>query len=137
MLADSSNRFRWAACQLDALKDCHNLKTLRKAPLSLPENLDETYFRISSGIRKANLAEATTILQLLVYSDRPLRLEEAIDAIAVDSNETPGFNPENRMPSSEDMLRICSSLVTLVSRVWVNNGLLPLFSLLHVLPHAV
>jgi hypothetical protein len=39
-----------------------------------------------------------------------------VDAIAVQPDARPSFDPENRMPEPRDILRICSSLVTLVQR---------------------
>lgn len=57
-----------------------------------------------------------TILNLLTWSDRPIRLEEAIDAIAVRPDEEPGFDPNNRMPVPIEILKICSSLVELGGR---------------------
>jgi hypothetical protein len=59
---------------------------------------------------------ATRILQFLTYSARPLRIEEAVDAIAVDVNMSPYFSPKNRMPEPLEITRYCSSLVVIVSK---------------------
>ncbi|KAI4723935.1 hypothetical protein E4T49_08334 [Aureobasidium sp. EXF-10728] len=95
--------FRWAFCQIQALKDCYTPQTLRNALENLPETLDET-------------RDATTILRLLAWSERPLRLDEIVDAIAVQPHARPSFNPENRMPDPRDILKICSGLVVAVCR---------------------
>jgi len=87
------DRFRWAACQLDALENCLEYRTLQNALASLPETLDETYSRILHGIPSEYKQNATRILQFLTYSERPLSIEEAVDAIAVDTEGDQYFNP--------------------------------------------
>lgn len=51
-----------------------------------------------------------------MWSERPLRLEELVDAIAVQPNVIPRFDPKNRMPEPSDIMRVCSSLVVPVER---------------------
>jgi hypothetical protein len=107
-------RFRWAACQLDDLKDCLDYRSLHKALASLPTTLDETYKRILKGIPDKQKPYATKLLQFLTYSERPLKIEEAIDAIAVDTEENPYFDPKYRMPDPQEIACYCSSLVVVV-----------------------
>ena len=109
------NRFRWAACQLDALENCLNYKMLQNALASLPKTLDETYARILHGIPEEHKQNAIRILQFLTYSEQPLRIEEAVDAIVVDVEADQHFDPKYRMPNPHDILYYCSSLVVLVS----------------------
>jgi hypothetical protein len=45
-----------------------------------------------------------------------LRLEELVDAIAVEPDASLSFDPNNRMPEPRDTLRICSSLVVFTHR---------------------
>jgi hypothetical protein len=104
-------RLRWVVCQLDALGKCPDLPSLRKALESLPGTLDETYDRIMCTIHEEYRQHALKLLQLLAYSFRPLRIGELVDAIAVNCNSSPRFDPENRFPDPEDILTICSSLV--------------------------
>jgi Ankyrin repeats (3 copies) len=106
-------RFRWAVCQLDALGKCLNLLRLRKALEGLPDTLDSTYDRILCAIDKENSQDALKILQWLVYSARPLRIDEVVDVIAVFVDNDPRFDIENRLPDPQDILTICSSLVTI------------------------
>jgi hypothetical protein len=109
-------RFRWAACQLDILEKCPDLLKLRESLRSLPKTLEETYGRILAGIDENYRDYAIRILQFLAYSEQPLAIEEAVDALAVDpSGETP-FDPELRMPQPQDIMKKCSSLVTLTIR---------------------
>jgi ankyrin repeat protein len=80
----------------------------------LPETLDETYDRILNSIPGENKESAVRILQFLTYSERPLSVAEAVDAIAVDINEKPNFDPKHRMPDPDEILIYCSSLVVIV-----------------------
>src|SRR5438067_2519706 len=109
------DRFRWAACQLDALEICLEYRTLQNALASLPKTLDETYSRILHGIPSEYKQNVIRILQFLTYSERPLSIEEAVDAIAVDVEGDQYFNARDRMPDPQEITCFCSSLVVLVS----------------------
>lgn len=109
-------RFRWVSCQLEALEKCLDPVTLRTALRSLPKDLDETYARILKNLPREHEHHTIRLLQFLVYSERPLRINEAMDAIAVDLNERPRFKPENRMPAPDEILSYCSSLAVRVER---------------------
>jgi ankyrin repeat protein len=109
------NRFRWVACQIDALEDCLDYPTLRSALNSLPETLDETYARMIKAIPAGHKQNALRILQFLTFSERPLRIKEVVDAIAVDTERIPHFLTKNRMPERAEITRYCSSLVVMVS----------------------
>jgi len=107
-------RFRWVVCQLDVLRKCLKVDALRKALKSLPKTLDDTYARILLNIDEDYRQDAFRILRWLVYSARPLRIEEMVEVIATDT-ELLQLNPENRLPDPRDLLTICSSLVTTIS----------------------
>ena len=109
------NRFRWAKCQIDALESCLDYRTLEGALTSLPKTLDETYHRILQAIPSEHKRYATILLQLITFSERPVTIEEAVDAIAVRTDEQPYFCPKYRMPDPQEISRYCSSLVTVVS----------------------
>lgn len=84
--------------------------------MSLPETLDETYSRILKDVPSKHRHHTIRILQFLTFSERPLRIEEAVDAIAVDVASRPYFDQNNRMPIPEEILKYCSSLVTVATR---------------------
>jgi ankyrin repeat protein len=115
IIKQADGMFRLAACQLDALENCVEYRTLQNTLASLPNTLDETYSRILHSIPSEYKLNATRILQFLTYSERPLRIEEAADAIAVDTEGSHYFNPRYRMPDPREITRFCSSLVVLVS----------------------
>ena len=109
------NRFRWAACQIDALEIFLDYITLESALASLPKTLDETYHRILQAIPSEHKRYATILLQLITYSEKPITIQEAVDAIAVRTDKPPYFLPKHRMPDSQEISRYCSSLVVVVS----------------------
>jgi hypothetical protein len=103
-----------AQCQLDALEGCLDLPQLENALKSLPTTLDETYRRIFDAIPDEYKSHAVRILQFLTFSERPLSIKETVDAIAVNTEGDPYFNPDNRMPDPQEISRYCSSLVVVV-----------------------
>jgi len=114
LMEKAGGMFRWAACQLDVLERCLDYGMLKTALASLPPTLGETYARILREIPLEYKRNATRILQFLVYSKRPLMLEEAVDAIAVETEGNSYFDPNYRMPEPSEILCYCSSLVALV-----------------------
>lgn len=110
-------RFRWVGCQLDALGDSLNLPMLRKSLKNLPKTLDDTYARILCAIKEEHIKYVLSMLQWLVSSARPLRLEELAEVIAIDIYSNPRFDVERRFLEKRDALKICSSLVTTVDVV--------------------
>ncbi|KKA19770.1 Uncharacterized protein T310_6236 [Rasamsonia emersonii CBS 393.64] len=116
LMEKADGMFRWAACQVEALKSCLDYPELREALASLPDTLDETYARILNSIPRGHKQKAIRILQFLSFSNRSLLIEEAVDAIAVDPEGVPRFDPKNRMPVPREISRYCSSLVVVVNR---------------------
>src|SRR6266487_5860524 len=105
-------RFRWAVCQLDVLRKCLTVNSLRKMLKALPKTLDATYERILMGIDEEYVQDAIKVLQCLVYSARPMQINEVAEVLAVDFDHEPRFDTERRLPDPRDILVICSSLVT-------------------------
>ncbi|GAB7353871.1 hypothetical protein MBLNU459_g4229t2 [Dothideomycetes sp. NU459] len=70
---------------------------------------------LKDNIPEKHKQNAIRILQLLTYSERPLRINEVVDAICVDIDENPYFDPSYRMPNPQEISRYCSSLVNVVS----------------------
>jgi hypothetical protein len=113
--AKNQTRFRWVKCQIDALGHCLDYPRLRQALKSLPMTLDETYAQTLERIPPEYSSQAATIFNLLTRSDWQFNINELVDAIATDLDEDPAFDPRNRMPDPRDILRLCSSLVTISS----------------------
>ncbi|KAK2006667.1 hypothetical protein LZ32DRAFT_651635, partial [Colletotrichum eremochloae] len=105
--------FRWAACQLDSLEACLDREGIELALQALPRDLNETYSRILQHIPQQRKMKAIRLLQFLVHSERPLRLEEAVDVVAVRlDNGQRCFDVEDRLPRPADIMRFCPSLVS-------------------------
>ncbi|KAF3768506.1 hypothetical protein M406DRAFT_336936 [Cryphonectria parasitica EP155] len=112
----ANGMFLWVSCQLEALEKCPDPLSLRQTLQSLPRTLDETYARVLSRIPPEFEQNAIRILQFLAFSERPLRVEEAVDVIAVVTRNKPRFDAKNRMPQADEISIYCSSLVAVVTR---------------------
>jgi ankyrin repeat protein len=91
---------------------------LRKALVSLPKTLDDTYARILDNIDDEHQANALKLLQWLTYSARPLRIQELAEIVTVDKmdvEDEPEFDSDRRFPEPRDVLALCSSLVSTVT----------------------
>lgn len=90
---------------------------LHKALIALPKTLDETYAQILDHLPPVYLQDTIKLLQILAWSERPLRIEEAVDYLAVELDSEgceAGFDEDNRLPVPKEIVRFCSSLVTVV-----------------------
>ncbi|THY69692.1 Pfs, NACHT and ankyrin domain protein [Aureobasidium pullulans] len=105
--------FRWVVCQFAMIEKCLDYPSLCEALEALPKTLEGTYERMLKDIPEVNFQHATTLLNMLIWSDqkKPLRLKEVVDAIAVRADRNVVFDPINRMPHAKDVLRICSGLI--------------------------
>ena len=110
------NRFRWAFCQLELLRQCFP-PSIRHILEELPDSLDDTYERILKDIRKPNQGLAHRLLQCLLVAVRPLEVKELAEVLAFDFDigAMPKLNPGWRWEDQEDaVMSACSSLVTIV-----------------------
>src|SRR6266852_3694531 len=113
------SRFRWAFCQLEALRHCLAPR-VRHMLKELPKTLDETYERILKDIHEANRDHAHRLLQCLTVAARPLRVAELAEVLAVDfgtasRRETSKLNTDWRWEDQQEaVLSTCSSLISVV-----------------------
>ncbi|KAH7231001.1 hypothetical protein BKA59DRAFT_409172 [Fusarium tricinctum] len=104
--------FRWAACQLESLSRCLSPAAIEIALMSLPHDLNETYYRMLEKIPSEYKNSAIRLLQFLVHTKRPLTLPEAVEVIATEIDQEPrGFSVKRRLFQAADILRYCPSLV--------------------------
>jgi hypothetical protein len=107
------SRFRWVVCRLDTLRKCLRRSVLLEALKDLPQSLDETYDRILLRIPAEHREDVQTIFSLLAFSIRPISLEEAAEAVAINLGDQL-FDSRDRLRGGPScILEICSSLVTL------------------------
>ena len=64
--------------------------SIRRTLEELPESLGETYERVLREIKKPNRDIAHRLLQRLVVTIRPLRVEELVEVLAVDFDDGKG-----------------------------------------------
>jgi hypothetical protein len=87
---------------------------LQKALAGLPPDLDQTYDRILAAIDEEYSQYALRILQWLTCSARPLSIDEVAEVVAIDAKRDPAFDREEVLEDPLEVLRICSSLITIV-----------------------
>ncbi len=107
------SRFRWVTCQLDELAKCLTIRKLKQALISLPKTLEETYDRILCSIPEFYRQYAQNIFIWLTFSKRLLRLDEVAEVTAFVIEEN-SFDAEEILADPEDILTICSSLISFV-----------------------
>lgn len=88
---------------------------IREALKNLPKTLDDTYTRLFLEIDEAYRKEAKNALSWLVFAGRPLYLTELAEAIIINPQADPPFDPEERFPDPQNVLEILSSLITISS----------------------
>ena len=94
------------------LKKCRRQQDVDTVLLALPQTLEETYDRILDSISESSKSDVRAVLQWLVFSERPLRLEEVAEIVAFDvPNST--FNVKRRLLNPLEVLTMCSSLLVL------------------------
>ncbi|KAJ6209788.1 hypothetical protein PSV09DRAFT_2258257 [Bipolaris maydis] len=115
LLAKANGMFRYVACQIKELEDCLDPTALSEALENLPKDLNETYARILARMPDHYEANTICVLQFLLYSPKPLSIEELVDAVAVRVDEPTAFHPAYRMPEPIEVTKYCSSLIKLVT----------------------
>lgn len=93
------------------IKTCIDGDQVDEALKALPTTLEEMYERILQLIEPRHRTRVIRTLQMLVYSQRPVTLEEVVDAVATDPAKDPAFQVGRRMPDPRSILEICPSLL--------------------------
>ena len=114
MINKCNFRFRWAALQLNELKECQTKADLKKQLADLPQGLEETYDRILLGIKEKYHNYVKLFLQWLSFAVRPLRLTELAATVAVDlsAENGPEYKSDNEFQNIKNVSKMCSSFVT-------------------------
>jgi hypothetical protein len=102
-------------CQLDVLKQCRKLRSIRQALKDLPSTLDETYSRILVHIDELHRNDVRNALMWLAFSERPLYLTELADAMVIDPSTEDVLNPEDRYSDTKSVLEVIPNLVTITT----------------------
>lgn len=96
------------------LAQCVTRGKVRRALQDLPKTLDETYARILRAIDEGqNAEEAVKILIWLACAERPLTAIEVCQVTGIVIGEECLFDEDEVLQDSTDILRICSSFVSI------------------------
>lgn len=105
-------RFRWAACQLETIRDCRTVAEIERALDDLPETLDDTYERILQTIWRKDAEKGRAIFTWLLFSERPLTLHEMAEAAVVRPGDME-IDHRDHLIQLSAVLSICRSLIRL------------------------
>ncbi|KLU92528.1 hypothetical protein MAPG_11473 [Magnaporthiopsis poae ATCC 64411] len=108
LIKGAGGMFRWVACQLDHLEECHSDSECRKALTRLPPGLPETYARILQRINKMHTQRVEMSLNFIAYSHPRLTLPQLREILSIP--DTGVFEPAD-VVHEEAISGPCSSLV--------------------------
>jgi hypothetical protein len=106
-------RFQWVTCQLRELQKCTTPRAVRDVVASMPRSLDDTYERMLLNIPDIYARDAFRVFQWMVYSARPLMVEEISEILAFDPDQNPPLDAQRRLFDPKQLLSILSNLATL------------------------
>lgn len=106
------HRLRWVSCQIESLRTCLKPSLVRQKIRSLPRDLQETYSRILLNINEDYCEDACVALRWLTFSERPLELNELVEALMILPGRDPPFNPEDRLPDPYLILQYLPGLIS-------------------------
>jgi ankyrin repeat protein len=121
-VSDPFARFRWVALQLLAVSKCRSTGALHKTLSSLPSTLDETYARILDRIEEEYRQRIFHILQLICFSKRPIRKEEALMLWLVGNNTGGPVCADDILFDSEDIVDFFGGILLITRK----NGCRPI-----------
>ncbi|KAK2467970.1 hypothetical protein APHAL10511_000265 [Amanita phalloides] len=111
LIVDANGMFRWVACQIDQLKFCPSQKAVMDSLKSLPKTLEGTYDQILQRIHEGEIEYTKILLSWLVFGMCPLTFEELALVVTFDAS-TRAFDSSMGLSQPDDILQLCSSLVT-------------------------
>ncbi|KAJ6482417.1 hypothetical protein C8R45DRAFT_1099709 [Mycena sanguinolenta] len=106
----ASGMFRLVECQLDVLAKKPTTARVRLALQSLPDKLFDVYDRILARISEDTADIARRALRWLVDVRRPIRLDQLVEAVTIESGATE-LSVEHSVSSNGVILDVLSSLV--------------------------
>ncbi|KAJ7487141.1 ankyrin repeat-containing domain protein [Mycena latifolia] len=116
LLERSKGMFRLAALQLDRVLSCDGRESqVTKALSEMPTSLESLYDRILQDIADPDMVSTVSrTITWLMFSKRPMKLEEIIDTLAFEFDRQPlQFNPAERM-RPKALLAAWGGLVTVL-----------------------
>ncbi|RAO72488.1 uncharacterized protein BHQ10_008500 [Talaromyces amestolkiae] len=121
LIEKSDGMFLWVRYQLTSLVRCRNPPGLRQALETMPKGLNNTYAQILSRISDDDFEFAIRILSWLLFSLRPLSIEELAELVALDL-KAESFHDIERYWETAEVLNICPNLLTTIEEYDHENG---------------
>ena len=130
------NRFRWAVCQLDIVKECVSPAMLHIELMRMPKTIEQTYDRILQNVTSRHRPFVQSALHWLAFAKRPLLLQEIAEA-AVLQPRSENFDLDLfRLLDENLIVELCGTLVTvstvefrvhisddwLSEKLWIHGG---------------
>lgn len=97
-------------CQLESLKSCLSLASVRKTLSSMPKTLEKTYDMILARINPDYQDQVYTIFQWLAFCVRPLRLAEVAEVLVLKPGAS-ALSEQDRLFCERDVATIGSGLI--------------------------
>jgi hypothetical protein len=111
--------FQWVKCQIEHLSKQRNDRAIRESLKKLPKTLDDVYIRILQRIEDESEGDIEIIQRLLrwlVRGVRTMTLDELAECISIDPEaDNTSMDLDAVITDPEDILELCSSLITLSS----------------------
>ncbi|KIJ55984.1 hypothetical protein M422DRAFT_239162 [Sphaerobolus stellatus SS14] len=101
--------FRWVECQVNTLRKCRRPYDVKKALVSLPQTLDETYRRILLAVEEENRVYLARLLTWVIFTQHPLCLDLLAEAIIFEPDSSE-LDPDQRFADPKDILDFCGNL---------------------------
>ncbi|KAI9164175.1 Inversin-B [Paramyrothecium foliicola] len=111
LLSKSSGNFRWAACQLDALRHCRTTRDVKETLKQLPLGLNETYGQLLARSAARDIPLLRSLLTWLCFSYVPITLRHLWEALAIETGRS-DIDNEYRLRNPEQILLLGQNLIT-------------------------
>ncbi|ETS83239.1 hypothetical protein PFICI_05115 [Pestalotiopsis fici W106-1] len=129
IVSGAHGMFRWAECQLEAMKECLTATMVREKLRSMPKDLYETYDRILRSLKLDHRPFVQSALRWLAFSGRPLRLEELAEAATIRPESGRFDKTTSRFLTNRTIVELCGVLVSITTitagtrdrRRWLNK----------------
>ena len=104
-------RFLWASCQLDQLARLRTTADIHAAFKSLPRGLYRTYHSILENVALEHITHVSRALRWVAYAATPIKLDELVEAIAVNEGSSTSLKSLDKLIIPEDLFLMCGSLL--------------------------
>ncbi|KAL9108473.1 MAG: hypothetical protein Q9227_006807 [Pyrenula ochraceoflavens] len=112
LMKKAGGMFKLVDSQLDRLRACRTTAKVNSALESIPRDLNEIWNRCFKGISEDDLDDSIRLLTWLCFSQRPLRFDELIDALAIPEDWSHGVKlTDYRLKDQQALLDLGSGLV--------------------------